>query len=256
MNNKEHHIFDQHPYRVRLEWGRRGVREAAARGDVIVIIDTLSFTSAVTTAVAHGIDVYPLSEDEDAAAFARMKDAELAVRRDDVPAKGRFSLSPQTFETDARGARVVMASPNGATCARIARDAPYVFAASLLNAAAAASAVNAILRETERCATIVPCGERWHTASDDGVLRFAIEDYIAAGAVVSYIEAEASPEARATEAAYTGAKASLLATLLECASGRELVARGYEADVRFCAKINAYDVAPELREERFATYGG
>lgn len=250
------HIFDQHPYRVRLEWGRRGVRAAAERGDVIVIVDALSFTSAVATAVAHGIDIYPLSEDDDAAAFARMKDAELAVHRDDVPARGRFSLSPQTFETDAAGARVVVASPNGATCGRIARDAPYVFAASLLNAAAVASAVGGILRETERCATIVACGERWQTPGDDGDLRFSLEDYIAAGAVVSYIEAATSPEARAASAAYHGANASLLDTLLDCASGRELIARGYEADVRFCAKINAYDAVPELRNERFSAYGG
>lgn len=250
------HVYDQHPYRVRLEWGRRGVREAATRGDVIIVVDTLSFSSAVATAVAHGIDVYPLSEDDDAAAFARMKDAEPAVHRDEVPERGRFSLSPLTFETDAgTGTRVVAASPNGATCARIARDAPYVFAGSLLNAAAVASAVADILRETERNATIVPCGERWQTPGDDGVLRFAIEDYIAAGAIVSYIEADASPEASAAEAAYHGAKASLLSTLLDCASGRELVAKGYEADVRFCAKINAYDVAPELRNERFAAYG-
>lgn len=253
MNSE--HIYDQHPHRVRLEWGRRGVREAAERRDVIVVVDTLSFTSAVTTAVAHGIDIYSLSEDDDAAAFARMKGAELAVHRDDVPAKGRFSLSPMTFETDAAGMRVVVASPNGATCARIARDAPYVFAGSLLNAAAVASAVTGILRETERRATIVPCGERWALAGDDGVLRFAIEDYIAAGSIVSYIEADASTEARAAGAAYRGAAASLLDTLLDCASGRELVAKGYEADVRFCAKINAYDVAPELRDERFAAYG-
>jgi 2-phosphosulfolactate phosphatase len=251
----DEHIFDQHPHRVRLEWGRRGVRAAAERGDIIVIVDALSFTSAVATAVAHGIDIYPLSEEEDAAAFARLKQADLAVRRPDVPRLGTFSLSPQTFERDLRGSRVVVASPNGATCARIARDVPYVFAASLLNAEAVAGAVRGILDETERCATIVACGERWSDGGDDGGLRFAVEDHVAAGAVISYIGADCSPEARAARAAYEGAVGDLLGLLLDCASGRELIDRGYEADVRFCAKINAYDSVPELRSERFAAFG-
>ena len=106
----------QDSYRCRIEWGRRGTEHAARRGDVLVIVDTLSFSTAVATAVHHGAVVYPCAEGDDPSSFAARVGGEAAVRRSDVPEKGRFSLSPLTYDSVEAGTHIVLWSPNGATC--------------------------------------------------------------------------------------------------------------------------------------------
>ena len=120
-------VFAQSPYRCRLDWGRHGARAAAERQDILVIVDTLSFSTAVVTAVQRGGLVYPCAEDEQPGALAQRIGGEVAVRRKDVPAKGRFSLSPLTYLHLTPGTRIVLASPNGATCSRYARAVPFLF---------------------------------------------------------------------------------------------------------------------------------
>src|SRR5436309_15693141 len=60
-------VFSQHPYRCRLEWGPEGARRGAERGDILVIVDTLSFSTTVVTAVREGGLIYPCGPDEDPA---------------------------------------------------------------------------------------------------------------------------------------------------------------------------------------------
>src|ERR1043165_1781823 len=123
--------WSQDGYRCRLEWGRRGARAAAERGDVLVVIDVLSFSTATVTAVQRGGIVYPCAWSDDPAALAARIGAEAAVSRPDVPARGRFSLSPPTFNTIEPGTNVVLASPNGATCSRYGRAVPHLLVGAL-----------------------------------------------------------------------------------------------------------------------------
>jgi hypothetical protein len=150
-------VFAQSPYRCRLDWGRHGARAAAERQDILVIVDTLSFSTAVVTAVQGGGLVYPCAEDEQPGALAQRIGGEVAVRRKDVPAKGRFSLSPLTYLHLAPGTRIVLASPNGATCSRHARAVPFLFVGALVNAEAVATVVSHLLDTTDRCVTIIAC---------------------------------------------------------------------------------------------------
>lgn len=246
--------FDQSGFRCRLDWDRRGASQAAARGDVVVIVDVMSFATTVATATHFGAFVYPCAEDEDAAALAARVDGELAVRRTEVPARGRFSLSPLTFVDAPAGARIVLPSPNGATCARLAREAPYVFAAAIVNASAVAAEISDILAETERNVTVIACGERSNAPWDEGALRFAVEDYLGAGAVLSRVPHPRSPEAEACARAFSASRGDLTNLLMECASGRELRERGCEAEVLFDAHLDVFEVAPELRGDRFAPF--
>lgn len=50
--------------RVRRAWGRRGVRDAAECGDILVVVDTLRFSTAAATAAHHGARIYPCATDE------------------------------------------------------------------------------------------------------------------------------------------------------------------------------------------------
>ena len=85
--------FGQQPWRCRVEWGRRGAAAATARSDVLVVVDALTFSTAVATALHRGVTVFPcLPGDE--GRLAEAVGAEATRRREDVPSKGRFSLSP------------------------------------------------------------------------------------------------------------------------------------------------------------------
>lgn len=180
-------MYTHHLYRCHLDWGRHGVRQAAERGDMLVIVDTMSFSTAVVTAVHHGGRIYPCPMDEDVNVIAQRISGEAAVDRRKVPEQGRFSLSPTTFLSIEPGTRVVLASPNGATCSRYAEQVPYLFVGALVNAQAIAGVVSTFLGQTDLSVTIIACGERWRPPTEDGSLRFAIEDYLGAGAILSYL---------------------------------------------------------------------
>jgi 2-phosphosulfolactate phosphatase len=132
-------VFSQSGHRVRLEWGRAGTRRAAERGDVIVVVDVVRFTSTVATALHRGVSVYPCAMEENAEEYARKVGAELGS------GTGRFSLSPLSFIGAEVGTRVVLRSPNGATCARYGARVPHLFAGALVNAKAVGRVVAELL---------------------------------------------------------------------------------------------------------------
>jgi 2-phosphosulfolactate phosphatase len=251
---QERALYTQHPYRCRLDWGRRGVRQAAERGDLLVIVDTLSFSTAVVTAVHYGGLIYPCSLEEDAAALAQQIGGEAAVSRREVPERGRFSLSPATYLHLEAGMRVVLASPNGATCSRYAGQVPSLLVGALVNAKAVAAAVSLLLKQGNISVTVIACGERWKILSEDGELRIAVEDYLGAGATLSYLEHEKSPEARVCEGAFVQVRDDLDTILWECTSGRELREMGFGVDAQHAARLNAYETVPHLRDTHFEPF--
>jgi 2-phosphosulfolactate phosphatase len=242
------HLWSQDGYRCRLEWGHRGARVAAERGDVLVVVDVLRFSTATATAVQHGGVIYPCAWSDDPAALAARVGAEAAVNRRQVPALGRFSLSPRTFTTIEAGTKVVLASPNGATCSRYGREVPRLLVGALVNASAVSRAVASILAESDLNVTVLACGERWQLPSEDGELRFAIEDYLGAGAILAGLPPTLarSPEAQLCEAGFRSVRGELRELLWECGSGRELREMGYPEDVEHAARLDVYDAVPAM----------
>lgn len=239
--------FNQHPYRCRLDWGRRGVRDAAARSDVIVIVDVLRFSSCVAVAVERGASVYPCAYDAAADEIARRVGGRVATAPPGSHAG--FALVPAF--TDAQpGEAIVLRTLNGAECTLLAASAPNVFAGALLNASAVGRAAMQILDAGDLCVTVVACGERSSEPMDGEAICFAIEDYLGAGAVLSAMR-DLSPEARVCAAAFDRSRADVSELLLDCGSGRQLRAWGLEDDVRFAAQIDACDSVPMLRDGRY-----
>ena len=126
-----------------------------------MIVDTLSFSTAVVTAVHYGGLIYPCSPAEDATALAQQIGGEAAVSRRDVPERGHFSLSPATYLHLEAGTRVVLASPNGATCSRYADQVPCLLVGALVNAQAVAIVVSSLLEQEDLAVTVIACGEQW-----------------------------------------------------------------------------------------------
>ena len=87
------HTFRNSP-RCRLAWGAAGAADAAARGDIVVVVDVLSFSTSVSVATSRRAIVYPIPEADVDVEKDVPAEATWAVARGDVPERGRYSLSP------------------------------------------------------------------------------------------------------------------------------------------------------------------
>ncbi|HEX8524987.1 MAG TPA: 2-phosphosulfolactate phosphatase, partial [Tepidisphaeraceae bacterium] len=142
-----------------------------------------------------------------------------------------------SLENIPQDTKVVLPSPNGAMLTLAAGKKGYVLAGCLRNASAVATAANSggkIL--------VVPSGERWN----DGHLRPSIEDLIGAGAIIRKLNGKRSPEAEIAVAAFERAENTLQECLRDCASGRELIERGYERDVQIASALDISHLAPSF----------
>jgi 2-phosphosulfolactate phosphatase len=238
----------------RLEWGVDGARRAAKRGDAIVIVDTLSFSSGVTAAVARGAIVYPCADREAADKLAVSVGAEAAVKRKEVPSGGRFSLSPATLQLAEEGAKIALPSPNGARCSLAAQGSPVICAGAITNAAAVAEVI-AQEAESDKCdISLIACGEARDPYNPQSSIRFALEDLLGAGAIARMLICDKTPEIRAAEAAFDAALSNLLPELLACESGQELIEMGYPQDVEFASRFNAIDAVAVFDGERYTRW--
>ncbi|SEE54514.1 2-phosphosulfolactate phosphatase [Jiangella alba] len=243
--------WDQDGFGVRVDWGLAGARRLAPHVACLVVVDVLSFTTAVSVAADAGTTVYPYAwRDESAAGYAQTVGARLAVGRRATSAEHPWSLSPAALRAAPAPPRLVLPSPNGSAIAAAARDdGAVVVAGCLRNAAAIGRWLTASgYGAADRPVAVVPAGERW----PDGSLRPALEDLLGAGAIVGGIGgAHLSPEAAAARAAIDAVD-ELAATLADCASGRELVAYGFPADVAIAAERDTSEMVPVLTDGGFS----
>lgn len=227
-----------------LRLGPSGVE--ATRAEAVVIIDVLRFTTAVDAAVGRGAVVLPCRwKDGTAQRFAEQQSALLA---DPGDPRGP-SLSPLSLLGLKPGDRVVLPSPNGSACAAAAaaRQSTVVVAGCLRNV----RAVTHWLNQAPRTVAVIACGERW----PDGALRPSLEDYLGAGAVISGLQGRRSPEAEMAANAWVTERPNIGATIANCVSGREVAARGWEADLAFALDIDASNTVPILRRGGFVDAG-
>lgn len=234
--------FDQSEYQIRCEWGLQGVSTLAPLAEAVIIVDVLSFSTAVDIVVSRGASVYPHRyADKTAEAYAHLIGGVLAQR--DRKSAG-FSLSPASLLEIPIGTRLVLPSPNGAALSLASGSAP-TFAACLRNATAVAQAAAALgLR-----IAVIPAGERW----TDNSLRPALEDWIGAGAVIDALpaELERSPEAEAAQGVFQQFRENLHDTLKRCSSGKELASDIFSVDVWLASQLDVSLSAPRLRDSAY-----
>jgi 2-phosphosulfolactate phosphatase len=228
-------MFNQSDFDVRCEWGEQGVAQLAPLCDVVVIVDVLSFSTCVEIATRRNATVFPYRRsDQSAEVFAASLGADLA---DDPHNRARYSLSPQSLVNIPEGTRLVLPSPNGATLSLATGSTPTL-TGCLRNYRAVALAA----QKYGRRIAVIPAGERWPMGS----LRPAFEDWVGAGAIISQLHGELSPEAQAALAAFRSADQSLESQIRHCGSGQELIARGREKDVGLASARNVSACVPRL----------
>lgn len=253
-------MAEQRPFAIRFGWGGEDLAVLAPASDLVVIVDVLRFTTAVSVAVSRGASVLPYRwRDATAARFATDHDAVLAGLREDPSTP--WSLSPTDLSRIPAGTRLVLPSPNGATLSAVAtRYGATVVAGCLRNV----TAVGGLLADevaAGRSVAVIAAGERWPDpsgAAHAGPLRPAVDDLLGAGAVIAraaesggLTRAHLSPEARAARAAFDAAAPDLHDELRSSVSGRELLALGWDDDVAAAARLDADAAVPVLRDGAF-----
>lgn len=234
-------IYDQAGYDIVCEWGAEGVSTLAPTCDVVIVVDVLSFTTAVEIATNQGAVIFPYRwKDETTYDFAATVNAEVA----DCKNPNNFNLSPSSLQNLPENTRLVLPSPNGSTVSLLAENT-NVIAGCLRNCRAVAESA---MRKGKRIA-VIPAGERWN---DNDTLRPCVEDFIGAGAIISYLRRDTiSPEAAIAKTVFENFSARLYETIKTCVSGKETTARGKTNDIFFATELNASDCVPVLRNGAF-----
>ncbi len=237
---------DQHGFRGQLEWGQAGVRLLAGHADLVVVVDVLSFSTAVSVAVERGAAVVPYRfRDGTAMDHARSIGATFASPNRGAPGP---TLSPASLAALAPDETLLLPSPNGATCSLLAAEAGAMVVAGSLRDA---GAVGRFAASRGWTTAVIAAGETW----PDGGLRPAVEDFIGAGAILAAFEPSAlSPEARAAVAAFRDVRDDLAVAIGASASGRELVDDGFERDLPIAAELDATDLVPVLVDGAFRSW--
>jgi 2-phosphosulfolactate phosphatase len=230
-------VLQQAAFDVRCEWGEPGVAQLAPISAAVIIVDVLSFSTAVEIATERGAVIFPYRwRAESAEQFAVSLNAQLAHTKFTGP---RYSLSPASLLDIPAGTRLVLPSPNGSTLSLGTGQTPTL-AGCWRNSRAVARAAQSFGSPV----AVIPAGERW----PDGRLRPSWEDWMGAGAILRHLPGRRSPEAQAAIDAFEAARHTLSELLRQCGSGQELIERGRERDLVLAAELDVSENTPLLRE--------
>ena len=229
----------------------RALDAEALAGRDVVVIDVLRASSTIVTALANGARaVIPVAEQGEAGRLAASLDPDVSLlggeRGGQKLAGYGAGNSPLEYTREAVGGRtVVLTTTNGTGSLALAKQARAVAAGCFLNAGAAAGFVRRAL-EADRSVTILCAG--WNG-------RVSLEDTLCAGLLVSRVASPADVAtlgdgAQIAFALYRGSQSQLARALFRAEHTQRLIALGYADDVTYCARIDALDALPVLRDNR------
>lgn len=228
-------------------WGRRGLAEGRRAGGVVVV-DVLSFTTAVSVATGRGTACYPFHgpPQEARRAAARHRAVCAGGRRDWSPTHP-WCLSPAALAAAPPVSRLLLPSPNGSALSAAA-TVPVV-AGCLRNAGAVAAwLLGRGFGTPARPLSVVAAGERW----PDGSLRPAREDWLGAGVLLGHLaDAGRRLAPAAAAAAVAAAVPDLPGAVRASLSAGELRTGGWAADVEMAVAVDADGHVPVLRRGAF-----
>lgn len=234
-------IYNQKEFDIRLEWGKKGVEELAPISDVIIIVDVLSFSTCVDIATKNEALIFPYRwKDDSAIQYAKNMNAELADFKRKIT--DGFSLSPTSLLKIKSKTKLVLPSPNGSTLSLSTGTTP-----TLCGCLTNAKAVATLAKKYGNKISIIAAGEQWA----DNSLRVAFEDLVGAGAIISHLTGNLSPESKTGLTIFENSKTTLLEDIKNCSSGKELIKRGFENDILLACDLNSSNNVPILKENYF-----
>jgi 2-phosphosulfolactate phosphatase len=215
-------------------------------GVVAVVVDVLRASTTMVHALAAGCkSVQPCLEIEDAHRLIgemRVGRSLLGGERGGKPLPG-FDLgnSPREYTSGVcEGKTLVLTTSNGTKALLRAAEADRVLVAALVNF----SAVCEQLRHDLRAVHIICSGSEG---------EITIEDTLVAGGLVEFLcevsEVQLNDSARLAWDCYENQGGMVLETLQLSRSGAGLCDLGYAEDIRDAARIDRFNLVPELRRD-------
>lgn len=215
---------------------------------VCVVVDELRASSTIVTLLDMGCPSLMLTASlADARRLAHVHDSLLAGERHGLTPRGfDFNNSPSELRgADVRGRSIVLSTSNGTRVLASLQAQPAVLVGCLLNARACATSAVALAESLDARLGVVCAGQGG---------RFALDDAIAAGAIVARalealaarrIPVRLSDAARAALKLRAGYRHPVTA-LRQSASGRLVRELGAGADVEVCARAESSTTVPIL----------
>lgn len=219
----------------------------SASGRAIAVIDVIRATTTITMALHQGcagvIPVRTLNEAR-AVAWKLGRRALLAGERGAVKAAG-FDLgnSPAEYGRErVKGKTVVLTTTNGTRTFRVASEAQAIIACSFLNVSAAARWLAGTGLDT-----LILC------AGQHG--RFCLEDVVGGGMLIDRVLSVSDRPMECSDAAWAAYKLfityrnDLFGMLRGCEWGKEIIRKGFGADLEICAQVDLTDIVPVMQKD-------
>lgn len=218
------------------------VDELYFTGKTTVVIDVLRASTTIVNALQNGAkEVIPVATVEFAVKVSGGMFGGLTLlggERNTKKVEG-FALgnSPSEYTPETIGGKtIVFYTTNGSKAVTRAKFSENLFICSYNNISAVA-------------ATLVGLDEDVELLCAGKNNAFALEDSCCAGKLVAEIltlkeDAELTDSARAAQALHKSFGKSIFKMLKESEHGKLLIENGFDADVKFCSKLNSTDAVP------------
>ncbi len=213
----------------------------------VVVIDVLRATSVMVQAISQGaLEILPLASAEEAFQMAKVfppGSILLGGERESRQVPG-FDLgnSPKEYVAErVRGKKLILATTNGTKAFHLVSFGKEILVGSFFNIGAAARRC----LESDRDLLIFLSG-------DEG--DFSLEDTICGGMLIELITRKGKKSISLTDASYSAQilyqrfKDNLLGAFHLSHHGKELINRGFEDDLVYCAQIDITRLVPIFKE--------
>jgi 2-phosphosulfolactate phosphatase len=213
----------------------------------IVVIDVLRATSVIIQALSQGaMEVIPVSTVEEAFQMAKNFPQGTTLLGGERGSKkiGGFDLgnSPREYIAEkVKGKRVILTTTNGTKAFHSVSSGKEIMAGSFFNIGATARQCLDLNRDI----LLFPSG-------DGG--RFSLEDAVCGGMLIDQVIKPMKKSIDLTDTAqsalilYQRFENNLIEAFRVSCHGKDLVAKGFEDDLAYCAQIDITDIVPTFRD--------
>ncbi len=213
----------------------------------VVVIDILRATSVIIHAMSQGaMEIIPVSTVEDAFQMAKAFPRGFILLGGEKESKNipGFDLgnSPREYVAErVKGKKLILTTTNGTKAFHLVSSGKEILVGSFFNIGTIAQKC----LELDKDLLIFPSG-------DEG--NFSLEDTICGGMLIQLITGTAERPVTLTDASecakilYERFKDNLVEAFYLSRHGKELINRGFEEDLAYCARVDAIPLIPTFRD--------